>query len=96
MPKAPGGTYSATQLFTFRPDPSGKPGVQNLLNSGKCLDIFSNGLIDGSPIDIWTCDKPGEPNQRWSYNELTQSLASAEVIQKHVPFVITVCTKSAP
>jgi hypothetical protein len=95
-PKAPGGTYSATQLFTFRPDPSGKPGVQNLLNSGKCLDIFSNGLIDGSPIDIWTCDKPGEPNQRWSYNELTQSVASAEVIQKHVPFVITVCTKSAP
>ena len=79
----------ASQLFTIK---TVKGGFE-LLNNGKCLDIYSNGKVDGSPIDVWGCDSPQEDNQRWTWDEQTSTIASFEVIQKHLPFVITVCTK---
>ena len=39
------------------------------------------------------CDSPQEDNQRWTWDDQTSTIASFEVIQKHVPFVVTVCTK---
>jgi hypothetical protein len=35
---------------------------------GRSLDIFSNGKIDGSALDVWSCDTPREPNQQWKFD----------------------------
>jgi len=120
--------------------PIAEPGAEQIrTKGGKCLDIFSHGLLDGAPLEVFGCDatvKPqatccfafwvnfiertrlgnrrhrlcisgpvlrdglwlqGEDNQRWKFDAAMDTVASYEVIQKHVPFLITVCThKSGP
>ena len=85
------------QAFEFaldpKPDPQ-KPGAQLIKTSeGKCLDIFGHDLLDGAPLEEFACYGAGEDNQRWRFDPETDTVASYEVIQKHVPFVITVCTR---
>jgi hypothetical protein len=87
------------QVFEFAPDPKPdpqKPGAQLIKTSdGKCFDIFGHDLLDGAPLETFGCYGAGEDNQRWRFDPETDMVASYEVIQKHVPFVITVCTKPA-
>jgi hypothetical protein len=92
-------TSAPGQVFEFAPDPKPdpqKPGAQLIKTSdGKCFDIFGHDLLDGAPLETFGCYGPGEDNQRWHFDAETDTVASYEVIQKHVPFVITVCTKPA-
>jgi len=43
---------AAAQTFTFHADPT-KPGAHTIRTAdGKCLDIFSHGLIDGAALEV--------------------------------------------
>jgi hypothetical protein len=83
------------QVFSTEPDRT-KPGALLIKSGNSCLDIYSHGALDGAALEVYGCDSAGEDNQRWRFDEETGTINSFEVIQKHVPFVITVCTKSTP
>ncbi|WP_433888953.1 RICIN domain-containing protein [Streptomyces sp. CA-111067] len=34
------------------------------VGSGRCMDVYGGGTVNGSPVDIWDCN--GQANQQWS------------------------------
>lgn len=37
--------------------PIAEPGAEQIrTKGGKCLDIFSHGLLDGAPLEVFGCD----------------------------------------
>jgi hypothetical protein len=84
---------SAEQVFDLKPDPT-KAGSHHLVqrSTNHCVDIFSNDNFDGAPLDMWPCDTPGEPNQRFSYDAVMGHIATEEVGSGASPLVVTVCT----
>jgi cytolethal distending toxin subunit B len=56
------------------------PGAAALVNvsTGYCLDVFRNGIGNGTWTDIWPCS--GQNNQKWTLEYLGYSLATAAAV----------------
>lgn len=40
-------------------------------NSGNCLDVYNNGLTNGTKVQTWSCKSSGQANQEFQFNPVS-------------------------